>query len=278
MQTPDTNWLLFQKRDAGALTAFAELLWLDGTLFSRKGKPSTFGESKREMYGDLETLDLLLAEKRMALEGDGFALTREWHFVPSAFDFALLQREVEDAGRAAFKAMRLQHQDSNAFAIVTDDSRMTIGPVVHSFPSIKSADRDQLWNPAEWANWKDAGEFDIAYRLILSQSRDDLSTFPFESFCDGFDEAVVTALEHLVREGTFSSGEPVVVIFSSTESEPKPAHCERLNPADVLARPKPRKKKRAKPAGRAKAARKPVKKKTPRRPTRRARRTRSSGR
>ncbi|MGV3619645.1 MAG: hypothetical protein ACO1OB_02440 [Archangium sp.] len=117
-------------------------------------------------------------------------LAREWTFDPDAFDFALLEDELVTAMKRVLSRM----PGINAFALYTDESAMTIGAAAHRFESF---DDETLWWPPEWSLRDDGTDFDVPYRLILSQHRDMLTRVPFETFHEGFSAALVNAMKRI---------------------------------------------------------------------------------
>jgi hypothetical protein len=232
----DINWLVFQKYDRATPVEFAELLWLDDTLTYRIGKLQTFGISKKTPFMDAEPLAKAVASKRASLESEGFTLVREWHFDRSRFDFALLQRELEVAIKSAVKQLRDDHADLNAFALMTDADAMTIALIAHEFESIEGADDYILFVPDEWEIWEGNVHFDIAYRLILSQHRDDLTTVDHDEYKSGFTEAADAALTILDSQGLFGDREDRLLLYYVSDSDQDDDAIKRLNSAELFAR------------------------------------------
>jgi hypothetical protein len=146
----NVNWLVLEKHDKGTLVGFAELLWVDGTLYQRVGKPMTFGTSTETTHPGAVALVDAVAAGRAALEADGYRTARQWHFDSEVFDYPVLQKEIEYATRRAVARLRQDHPRLNAFALVTDDAAMTIALAAHAFPTLDAAPDDVLFNPGEW--------------------------------------------------------------------------------------------------------------------------------
>jgi hypothetical protein len=232
----NVNWLIFQKfDDRGRPTEFAEALVNDGVLWRRRGNVNTWGESEKRDLADA-SVDEVLASEREVLEQEGFRVVRNWRFDPDAFDFALLRSELEAAIEATVGHLTASYPGLNAFVLTTDDSWMTIGPIAHVFGSLEEADDETLWIPAEWGIWEGGDYFDVAYRLILSQHRDDPSRVEFEDFIDGFRDAAVGALEAVDAKGLFGPREARLLSFDMGESGQDEEAMRRLNSPELFAR------------------------------------------
>jgi len=229
------NWFLLYRG-----SEFAEVLAVESVVFRRTGKLHTWGKSERIECAD--AIAALEAAKQACadFERDGFVATRAWKFERDSFDFELFATELSEAVKKAFTRLRAQQLELNAFALMTDDSAMTLVAAAHHFPSIADAKDEVLWNPNEWSVWdKDApGDFDVAYRLILSQSRDELTRVEYGEYRDGFEEMSVRVLEQLKREALFGAAErEFVLLHDVTDSEgPTEALVSRLNSETLGAR------------------------------------------
>ncbi|PLY42450.1 hypothetical protein CSZ94_10860 [Janthinobacterium sp. ROICE36] len=183
-----------------------------------------------------------MAHCRAAL-ADGHSLARETVINPAVFDFALLQTLVADAARLAVDAMRRAHpgQQLNAFALVSDDSAMTIGPMANIREALAASEygEEMLWNPAEWAFDDGGAYFDSAYRLLLQAHRDLPFDVDFDTFRAGVFEACIAALMQLDAEGGFGTGaqrDAGVLLFEVSDSAALEGAMARLNPPAVVAR------------------------------------------
>ncbi len=197
------NWKLLYKYEEDTPVEFAELLWLDNDLFYRKGKSKTWGESHRftfnsdiERFAEIENITNDLVK-------DNYKVEREWLFNPKVFDFSLLCNEIEIAANRAFMAIKRNNVGVNAFSITTDDSIMTIGPIANAFPSFKEVEDEQLWVAQEWSIWDGNEYFDIPYRLILSQWRDDLSMLDYSLLRKDVINSFTLALANLKNKKLF---------------------------------------------------------------------------
>ena len=228
-----SNWLIFHKFDETIPIEFVELIWHGNALIHRRGKIMTFGSSNRESFSDADSLNTEVNERCTSIEQEGFTLIRKFDFNPSYFDFDLLRQEIEIATKLAFIYQRNRTPGVNAFAILTDSDAMTIGILAHAFESIAEADDDLLWIPDEWT-LEDGEEyyFDIPYRLILSQHRDDLTQVNFSDYQLGFTESVISALENLDRNeffGTQTERENMVLAYHVSDDDQNLNAYQRLN-------------------------------------------------
>ncbi|KHA76469.1 hypothetical protein NC77_23505 [Janthinobacterium lividum] len=162
---------------------------------------------------------------------------------PAVFDFALLQTLVADAARQAVEAVRRAHPDQHidAFALVSDDSAMTIGPMANSREALAASEygEEMLWNPAEWVFDEGGAYFDSAYRLLLQAHRGLSFDVDFTTFRTGVFDACIAALAQLDAEGIFGAGarrDGSVLLFEVSDSEAVDGAMARLNPPAVVAR------------------------------------------
>lgn len=221
-----SNWtLLYRVRDGAR--EFAELLAVDGVLFVRKGREMTWGTAEQDSTRRED------AERQLCAEG--FEVARRWTFDPHVFDEALLAAELEPAVCAAFSQLRADCPDANAFALVTDSSRMTLSASAEHFASFADTDDDVLWNPAEWRH-EGYATFDVPYRLVLSQHRDRLTRVEFSDFVDAFDRAVVTALRSPAVQAIVGATDSRILLFEVSDDLPELAAMRALNSEAVAAR------------------------------------------
>ena len=207
----EPNWLLFYQVVDDVVTGFAELVRLDDKLLLRTGKLLTWGISE-----DVSDFDAV----RGRLLNEGYICARRWHFDPAVFDVERFSDELLHAARTAFMGLRQQHPALDAFCLQTDDGAMTIAAVAHVVGDFDSAADDVIGNPSAWTVHDDSTTFDVVYRLILSQHRDDLSLVGFDHFRAAFDAAVVDVLEALSAAGAFGDdADRRIVVFDVTDSE-----------------------------------------------------------
>jgi hypothetical protein len=231
-----TNWSLFYSYHDCRPTYFAELLWVGNTLYRRQGKLHTWGQSAREEYPNEETLLSAVSQQRKNIEQEGFVQARAWCFDPSHFDSAVLQAELAAAAKEMFAALKIKHPDVNAFAIGTDHDAMTFLPIAHAFPSLADAEDGVLWCPDEWQISECDEPFDIPYRYILSQKRDELTKVEYLTYKNLVHQAAKNALEELVSRGVFGEKSQRVVLFHVNGSPAKWGSIERFNSPDLYKR------------------------------------------
>lgn len=238
-----SNYSLFYTFDADQPARFREARVFGTTVWTATGAAMTWGEEKRTQYAsEAEAHAAWLAHCRAAL-ADGHTLARESDIDPAVFDFALLHTLVADAARQAFDCVRRAHPDQHidSFALVSDDSAMTIGCMANSREALAASEygEEMLWNPAEWAFDDGGAYFDSAYRLLLQAHRELPFDVDFDTFRSGVFEACIAALAQLDAEGVFGSGaqrDEGVLLFEVSDSEPVEGAMERLNPPAVVAR------------------------------------------
>ncbi|WP_083411762.1 DUF4303 domain-containing protein [Janthinobacterium sp. 1_2014MBL_MicDiv] len=237
------NYSLFYTFDGDQPARFREVRVFGTTVWTAGGAAMTWGEETRSDYASAAQARAAYAVHCQAALADGHALARESLIDPAAFDVALLQSLVADAARLAFDAVRAAHpgQHINAFALVSDDSAMTIGPMANSREALAASEYgdEMLWNPAEWAFDDGGAYFDSAYRLLLQAHRDLPFDVDFATFRTGVFEACIAALAQLDAEGAFGAGaqrDDSVLLFEVSDSEAVEGAMARLNPPAVLAR------------------------------------------
>ncbi|PKB20649.1 DUF4303 domain-containing protein [Janthinobacterium sp. 64] len=239
---PD-NYSLFYTFDHDQPTRFQEARVFGTTVWTAAGAAMTWGEEARTQYASVAEAQAAYAASCQAAVAGGHTLARAMLIDPAVFDFALLQTLVADAARSAFAAVRRAHpgQHIDAFALVSDDSAMTIGPAANSREALAASEygEEMLWNPAEWAFEDGVAYFDSAYRLLLQAHRDLPFDVDFDTFRTGVFEACIAALAQLDAEACFGAGaqrEEFVLLFEVSDSEPVEGVMARLNPPAVLAR------------------------------------------
>ncbi|MDN2696649.1 DUF4303 domain-containing protein [Janthinobacterium sp. SUN073] len=238
-----SNYSLFYTFDGDQADRFREARVFGTTVWTAAGGAMTWGEETRNDYAsEAEAHAAWLAHCRAAL-ADGYTLARESTIDPAIFDFTLLQTLVAHAARRAFDGVRRAHPDQHidAFALVSDDSAMTIGCMVNSREALAASEygEEMLWNPAEWAFDEGGAYFDSAYRLLLQAHRELPFDVDFDAFRRGAFDACIGALAQLDAEGVFGTGarrDDCVLLFEVSDSEPLEGAMARLNPPAVVAR------------------------------------------
>ncbi|MGK5061794.1 DUF4303 domain-containing protein [Janthinobacterium sp. LB3P112] len=239
---PD-NYSLFYIFDGGQEARFQEARVFGSTVWTAAGAAMTWGEETRKDYASEAEAHAAYAARCQAAQADGYTLARESTIDPAVFDFALLQTLVAHAARRAFDGVRRAHPEHhiNAFALVSDESAMTMGLVANSREALAASEygEEMLWNPAEWAFDEGGAYFDSAYRLLLQAHRDLPFDVDFVTFRASVFDACIAALAQLDAEGVFGTGarrEEFVLLFDVSDSEPVEGAMARLNPPAVVAR------------------------------------------
>ncbi|MGK5004624.1 DUF4303 domain-containing protein [Janthinobacterium sp. LB2P70] len=238
-----SNYSLFYTFNHDQPARFQEVRVFGTTVWTAAGAAMTWGEETRTQYASVaEAQAAYLAHCDVAV-ADGYTLARAMPIDPAVFDFALLQILVADAARLAFGAVRRAHpgQHINAFALVSDDSAMTIGPAANSREALAASEygEEMLWNPAEWAFEDGVAYFDSAYRLLLQAHRDLPFDVDFSTFRSGVFDACIAALAQLDADECFGTGaqrDDCVLLFEVSDSVPVEGALARLNPPAVVAR------------------------------------------
>lgn len=189
-----SNWKLFYKQNVDGEVQFAELLIRDGESSLRRGAAFT--------HGTLSKIDSFDAAADQLIE-EGYKLQREWTFDRDARDYRLFADEI--------KAVILTAPDfsgSNALAIITDSSLMTVGFALHKFNDIQSTDDEKLWVVDEWGEWHDDWHLDPAYRWLLAYGyHDDLDGDTHDEFC----ERIRTAFQDVLK--SFAGTKDILLIY-----------------------------------------------------------------
>ena len=238
-----SNYSLFYTFDGDQPARFQEARVFGATVWTAAGAVQTWGEETRKDYASVAGAHAAYQAHCRSALADGYTLARESVIDPAVFDYALLQTLVAGAVRLAVDAVRRAHpeQHINAFALVSDDSAMTIGPMANSREALAASDyaEEMLWNPAEWAHDDGGAYFDSAYRLLLQAHRDLPFDVDFATFRTGVFDACIAALAQVDAEGVFGTGarrDESVLLFDVSDSEPVEGAMARLNPPAVVAR------------------------------------------
>ncbi len=230
------NWAVYHRYADRQPVEFLELRWFDRALLRVAGRVNTWGsEEWLSMSGEDQCRAEFESLGRSA-ETAGLRLAFIANHSPSQFDYGRFVSELRVAARAAFSAIRASQTASppNAYALLTDSSAMTIGPVA-GLVDIASGG-DSVWNCSEWQFFEGVGFFDICYRMILTQHRGPESNVPFGEFQPRMFESCIQALEGLVQEGFFGSPDEragVVVRFQVSDHDEIPGATQRLNTPEI---------------------------------------------
>ncbi|WP_176045598.1 DUF4303 domain-containing protein [Burkholderia sp. BCC1644] len=151
-------------------------------------------------------------------------------------DFSDFQRDIADAARATFKALRALHPDEHfyAFALYTDSGAMTVVPAANSIEGLSRiraqraiADDDPApwyaWGSAEWAyEAAEASPFNaICGRLADEVLSPQFVPSRFAEFSRQLQADMIEALRLLDREGLFGTGEEraAITLFVSISDD-----------------------------------------------------------
>jgi hypothetical protein len=243
MNSDTNNWALYYKTSDGVPREFLELRCLGNTVWTRTGKVGTWGTGDTREHEDAAQAEAeFWAANERAVEA-GWELTRQGRYDPARFDFEQLRAEIREGARQAFAAVQAAHPGKRlcGFALVTDESAMTIGPMATSQEALAEAggQDDFRFNPDEWP-YDEGGEFlDLAYRLLLPRQQDVPQDLPFEEFQEGVFEAAVLALSDLVEEGAFGderTRDDFFLLLHVPDADPLVEAVERLNTPAMTAR------------------------------------------
>ncbi|MEO1855950.1 MAG: DUF4303 domain-containing protein [Rubritalea sp.] len=169
-----SNWKLYYDYSSSE-PQFAEVTLKDGKTFIRKGRVFT--------GGTIEEVD--------SLEGqlEGYELAREWNFDSEVVNYGLFEAELD-------AACQREVGDSNAIAIITDGSVMTIGLAVNKFDDFTAVEDDELWIVDEWGEWIEDGGLDPAYRWL--KAHEDIYDYDSDDYYEKWDvyrDSVLDAME-----------------------------------------------------------------------------------
>jgi len=239
----NSNYSLFYRYDGAAPARFREARVFDTTVWTAEGAAMTWGEERRTKHASAGEAQAAYAAFCAAAPSEGYTLERASLIDPAMFDAPLLKTLLVAATRQAVCALRAAHpgQHFNAYALLSDDSAMTISLLANSREALASAeDEDEmLWNPGEWQFDEGGAYFDSAYRLLLQAHRELPFEVEFEVFRAAAFEVGIAALELLDREGLFGTGaerEETVLLFEVSDSDAIDGAVERLNTPAMVAR------------------------------------------
>jgi hypothetical protein len=221
-----TNWSLFHKHAGIKPRQFFEVRRFGNAVWHATGMAETWGtDVLDELAGPAAAqarYDALCAEAEAA----GFTLSRQADVDLERPDAALLAAEIRDGARNAFQAMRAAHPDQlmNGFALMSDESAMTIVPVANSEQALAEDGGDDYlrWAPQEWSFFEEGAYLDIAYRMILPYHRDIPNQVDIDALRAWVFGACAEALRQLADEGAFGSGserDAVSVVFCVADGD-----------------------------------------------------------
>jgi hypothetical protein len=151
-------------------------------------------------------------------------------------DFSDFQRDIAEAARATFKALRALHPDEHfyAFALYTDSGAMTVVPAANSIEGLRRirarqaiADDDPApwytWSSAEWAyEAAEASPFNaICGRLADEVLSPQFVQSRFAEFSRQLRADMIEALRLLDRDGLFGTGDEraAITLFVSISDD-----------------------------------------------------------
>ncbi|CAB3748325.1 hypothetical protein B7G54_01330 [Burkholderia puraquae] len=149
-------------------------------------------------------------------------------------DFSDFQRDIADAARATFRALRALHPDEHfyAFALYTDSGAMTVVPAANSVEGLRRIREQQavpdddpwyVWGFSEWAY---AAAEASPFNAICGKLADDLLSpqfvrSRFSEFSRQLHTEMIGALRLLDREGLFGTGDEraAITLFVSISDD-----------------------------------------------------------
>ena len=149
-------------------------------------------------------------------------------------DFSDFQRDIADAARATFRALRALHPDEHfyAFALYTDSGAMTVVPAANSVEGLRRicarqavADDDPrfVWGVSEWAYAAaEASPFNaICGRLADEVLSPQFVQSRFTEFSRQLHADMIAALRLLDRDGVFGTGDAraAITLFVSISDD-----------------------------------------------------------
>ncbi|MFB9245798.1 DUF4303 domain-containing protein [Massilia antarctica] len=231
-----TNWSLFHKYAATKPRQFIEIRDLGTAVWRAAGMTETWGTDTLEELASPAAARARYTALCADAVAAGFTLTRQAAIDLNRLDATLLASEIRDGARNAFNAMRAAHPDQtfNAFALVSDDSAMTIVPLANSVQALSEdgGDDEILWNPSEWSFFEEGAWLDIAYRMILPYHRDIPNEVDIDALRAWVFGACAAALQQLIDEGLFGSAaqrDEVALLFHVTDGDGEDDVVEALN-------------------------------------------------
>lgn len=149
-------------------------------------------------------------------------------------DFSDFQREIADAARATFRALRAQHPDEHfyAFALYTDSGAMTVVPAANSVEGLRrireqqAVPDDDPWYAWGFSEWAYAAAEASPFNAICGKLADDLLSpqfvrSRFSEFSRQLHAEMIGALRLLDREGLFGTGDEraAITLFVSISDD-----------------------------------------------------------
>lgn len=231
-----SNWSLYHKHAGVKPRQFFEVRLLGNAVWHATGMAETWGADVLDELASPASAQARYQALCADALASGFTLSRQLMIDLDRLDGALLAAEIRDGARNAFKAMRAAHPDQamNGFALMSDESAMTIVPVANSEQALAEDGGDDgiRWTPQEWSFFEEGAYLDIAYRMILPYHRDIPNAVDIDALRAWVFGACADALRQLADEGVFGSGaerDAVSVVFCVADGDCSDDVIEPLN-------------------------------------------------
>ncbi|MBN3832225.1 DUF4303 domain-containing protein [Burkholderia sp. Ac-20344] len=151
-------------------------------------------------------------------------------------DFSDFQRDIADAARATFRALRALHPDEHfyAFALYTDSSAMTVVPAANTTEGLARIRAQQAVadnDPAPWfawgfSEWAYASAEASPFNALCGKLADEVlspqfAMSRFAEFSRQLHADMIEALRLLDREGLFGTGDEraAITLFVSISDD-----------------------------------------------------------
>jgi len=144
-----TDYSLFYQYDGAMPARFREVRMFDATVWTAEGAAMTWGEETRTVHAGDASARAAYAAFCAAALSEGYTLERASVTDPAVFDAPLLQALLVTATRQAVAFVRAAHPDQhfNAWALLSDDSAMTISLLANSREALATAEdeNEMFW-------------------------------------------------------------------------------------------------------------------------------------
>ncbi|RSZ57294.1 DUF4303 domain-containing protein [Massilia atriviolacea] len=238
-----TNWSLFHKHAGAKPRQFFEVRLFGNAVWHATGMAETWGSDALDELASPAAAQARYQALCAEAVAGGFTLSRQADVDLDKPDLDLLAAEIRDGARNAFNSMRAAHPDQamNAFALMSDESAMTIVPVANSEQALAEdgGGEHTLWVPQEWSFFEEGAYLDIAYRMMLPYHRDIPNEVDIDALRAWVFGACAHALRMLAEEGVFGSPaerDGVAVIFCVADGDGTDDIVEPLNTPASAAR------------------------------------------
>lgn len=231
-----SNWSLFHKHAGAKPRQFFEVRLLGKAVWHAAGMAETWGDDALDELASPAAAQARYQALCAEAVASGFTLARQANVDLDRLDGPLLAAEIRDGARNAFNAMRAAHPDQtmNGFALMSDESAMTIVAVANSAQALAEdgGGDDIRWAPQEWSFFEEGAYLDIAYRMILPYHRDIPNAVDIDALRAWVFGACAEALRQLGDEGLFGSGaerDATAVVFCVADGDCSDDVIEPLN-------------------------------------------------